>query len=241
MASVASQSEGDSRAGAPASAMARYCARLLSERLERPELSAGLLVGCGTGEEVLHLRARLASGRIFGADVEHCFSPIARADRCLLIADGQSLPFANESFDFAAAIHSLEHVRAPRELLAEVRRVLKPGGWFFLGVPNKTRLLGYVGSHDATTWQKISYNLHDYIARLRGRFENELGAHAGYSAKELLFLLQDFFPTVELRTEDYLRFKYSGRIPVFLLDLLLSRSALNYTAPAHYALCRRQA
>jgi SAM-dependent methyltransferase len=219
--------------------MARYCARLLSGRLEKPELSTGVLVGCGTGDEVVHLRGKLESARIFGADVENRFSRIARAERCVLMADGQSLPFADASFDFAAAIHSLEHVRDPQRLLAEVGRVLKPGAWFFLGVPNKSRLVGYVGSHDATTWQKISYNLTDYAARLRGRFENELGAHAGYRADELLALLGMFFPLVELRTEDYLRFKYGGRIPGFLLDLLLSRRALNCTAPAHYALCRR--
>lgn len=232
-------SELDSVAEPSASAMARYCARLLAGRLTETENPSGVLVGCGPGDEVVYLRRRLASRSVFGVDVEARFSPAARTEACAFIADGQALPFADSSFDFVAAIHSLEHVRDPRRLLAEVRRVLKRGGWFFLGVPNKSRLVGYVGSHDATTWQKISYNLADYAARLRGGFENELGAHAGYRANQLLALLSEYFPSVELRTEDYLRFKYSGRMPKYLLDLLLARRVINYTAAAHYALCRK--
>jgi ubiquinone/menaquinone biosynthesis C-methylase UbiE len=44
-----------------------------------------------------------------------------------------SLPFEDESFDVVVAVHILHLVADWREALAEVRRVLKPGGHFVLG------------------------------------------------------------------------------------------------------------
>jgi ubiquinone/menaquinone biosynthesis C-methylase UbiE len=197
------------------------------------------MVGCGNGDEVVYFRRSLGSPRTFGLDIERNFSVRARAEKCVLIGEGEALPFPSACFDFAAAFHSLEHVRDPRAVLAEVYRVLRPGGWFYIGVPNKSRLVGYLGSFGATPWQKLAFNLRDYYHRLHGRFENRLGAHAGYRAGELLALLGERFSSVDLLTEEYLRFKYGGRRPRFLLDLLLAPRVINYTAAAHYALCRK--
>jgi hypothetical protein len=74
-----------------------------------------------------------------------------------------------------------------------------------------------------------------------GRFRNEAGAHAGFGRQELLAMLSERFTSVECLTGEFLRFKYGGRLPAPLLDLLLSRRLLDYSAPSHYALCRRAA
>lgn len=42
--------------------------------------------------------------------------------------DGRHIPFENASFDIVFSSNVLEHVRELPELLAETRRVLKPGG-----------------------------------------------------------------------------------------------------------------
>lgn len=44
-------------------------------------------------------------------------------------------PFADDSFDVVICSHTIEHVPSDEELLAELRRVLKPGGKAFLLVP----------------------------------------------------------------------------------------------------------
>lgn len=49
--------------------------------------------------------------------------------------DGMKMPFENESFDVVISTEVLEHVPNPDAYLAEVRRVLKPGGVFFFTVP----------------------------------------------------------------------------------------------------------
>lgn len=53
----------------------------------------------------------------------------------------EGLAFADESFDAMACFESMEHWHAsPRRLLRDVRRCLKPGGWFVMSVPNAVDL-----------------------------------------------------------------------------------------------------
>ena len=49
---------------------------------------------------------------------------------------GEQLPFAAESFDLVVSVWVLEHLRDPRVVLDEVRRVLRPGGHFVFLTPN---------------------------------------------------------------------------------------------------------
>lgn len=45
------------------------------------------------------------------------------------------MPFADGQFDFLIANHVIEHVANVSQALAEIRRVLKPGGWAILQTP----------------------------------------------------------------------------------------------------------
>jgi len=86
-------------------------------------------VGCGTKpyEDVF-----LVSEYV-GLDID---SPVARQRG---IADyfygGKVFPFAAESFDAVLCNQVLEHVFNPDEFLAEIQRVLRPGGQLLLTVP----------------------------------------------------------------------------------------------------------
>ena len=59
------------------------------------------------------------------------------ADKCLLtsVADGQHLPFANESFNQAICAEMLEHVPDYRAVITEIHRVVKHGGILAISVP----------------------------------------------------------------------------------------------------------
>lgn len=54
-----------------------------------------------------------------------------------VVADAVSLPFADQSFDKVIAMHMLYHVRDQPQAVAEMHRVLKPGGT--LGVTTNDR------------------------------------------------------------------------------------------------------
>jgi SAM-dependent methyltransferase len=49
--------------------------------------------------------------------------------------DVMDLPFAAASFDFVICNHVLEHVEDDRRALAEIHRILRPGGWAILMCP----------------------------------------------------------------------------------------------------------
>ena len=52
-----------------------------------------------------------------------------------VVADACALPFEDESFDTVLAVEVLEHVATPDKMIAEVHRVLKPGGALLLSTP----------------------------------------------------------------------------------------------------------
>ena len=87
-------------------------------------------IGCGTGRMVRELLARGLDAR--GID------PWARESglEAPRFAAGQAeaIPMPDASFDAACAFDVLEHVDDARAL-AEIHRVLAPGGWLFASVP----------------------------------------------------------------------------------------------------------
>jgi ubiquinone/menaquinone biosynthesis C-methylase UbiE len=56
------------------------------------------------------------------------------------VVDAQAIPFADESFDVVVANHMLYHVPDVSKALAEIRRVLKPGGRFYASTVGKAHL-----------------------------------------------------------------------------------------------------
>lgn len=65
-------------------------------------------------------------------DVVHSEHDISAVD---VIASADMLPFVDESFDCVICTEMLEHCPDPVAVLAEIRRVLKPGGACFLTTP----------------------------------------------------------------------------------------------------------
>jgi SAM-dependent methyltransferase len=58
-----------------------------------------------------------------------------------VLADARALPFGDAAFDVVLSGGLLEHFRDPRPVLAEMRRILRPGGLFYADiVPRKVSL-----------------------------------------------------------------------------------------------------
>ena len=92
-------------------------------------------LGCGRGGvvELFWRDAKLA----VGLDPD---SPSLAGHRApgmpVLRGVGERLPFAGESFDLVVCVWVLEHLKDPRRVFDEVRRVLRPGGHFVFLTPN---------------------------------------------------------------------------------------------------------
>jgi SAM-dependent methyltransferase len=63
-----------------------------------------------------------------------------RPDIQFSIFDATSLPFPDQSFDVVVANHMLYHVPDRRQALADIRRVLRPGGRLFAATNGKGHL-----------------------------------------------------------------------------------------------------
>jgi ubiquinone/menaquinone biosynthesis C-methylase UbiE len=108
----------------------------LIEHLHLGDHRRVLDVGCGPGSLWQDPRAKLApEGRVTLLDLSEgmlaqareCLS--ARRDRCSFVqGDAQALPFAGGSFDAVFAGHCLYHIPDRGRALAEIHRVLEPGG-----------------------------------------------------------------------------------------------------------------
>src|SRR5207244_2063745 len=91
----------------------------------------------------------------------------------------------------------------PPRALAEMRRVVRRSGGVWIGTPNRSRLVGYVTGRGASQREKILWNIVDWRARLTGRFRNELGAHAGFTPRELSEMIRTYFSVVEDESASY--------------------------------------
>jgi SAM-dependent methyltransferase len=99
--------------------------------------------GCGSGYIAAHLAGMVgATGRVIGVDQVDERQVLAGYEFHLL--NGSRLPLDDGSVDVVVSNHVLEHVGGREEqrmYLDEIHRVLKPGGWLYLAVPNKFRLM----------------------------------------------------------------------------------------------------
>lgn len=123
-------------------------------RMADPEAGQRLLdVGCGNGAAAVRL-ARTLGLEVTGVDIDpEQIDAAVEASTDLaavrfLVADATHLPFAEGEFDLVHTSKTMHHVREWQQALAEMARVLRPGG-------------------------QLLYN--DFVAPLGGRFPTRRG------------------------------------------------------------------
>jgi SAM-dependent methyltransferase len=108
--------------------------RWLEERPGREERRPWRVVdlGCGAGESVDRFRSLDAGVAWIGLDVAGSPEAAARRrrDAEFVIFDGERIPLSDGEADLVFCKQVLEHVARPEPLLAEVARVMRPGGAF---------------------------------------------------------------------------------------------------------------
>lgn len=91
--------------------------------------------GCGTGY-ALQLANR-AGARVSGLDASAPLLDVARErvpDADLRVGDLESLPYDDDTFDVVTAFNSVQYATDPAAAVAELARVVRPGGRVAIGV-----------------------------------------------------------------------------------------------------------
>jgi ubiquinone biosynthesis O-methyltransferase len=128
-----------------------------------------------------------------------------------LVGRGESLPFADREFDVVVCVDVLEHVRDLGLVIAEIRRVLRPGGLFLFDTINRTPLARFVmvtigehlarvvpcGAHDPTMFIRP-----DELCRALEKAGFDAGSFVGVGPRGLdrrLDLTFGFVPTLAIQ------------------------------------------
>ncbi len=100
-------------------------------------------VGCSAGFIADELA--LAGATMSGVDIDEPGLEKARArfgERVdFRLARGEDLPFADDSMDVAVLNHIYEHVVDPEAVVADIFRVLRPGGLLYLGIGHRWQVI----------------------------------------------------------------------------------------------------
>lgn len=137
--------------------------RLFGRFLQRYRVESGArplrVLDCGTGTgsfalalaRLLHRPLELTAVDISPAMVaaaETRFRQHGIAARVIQAGVG-ALPLADASFDLVIAAHVIEHLPEPIAALAEMRRVLRPGGWLVASMTRQS----WLGAYIQTKWR----------------------------------------------------------------------------------------
>jgi len=93
-------------------------------------------VGCGSGTLLGLLKTQ--GFDVLGLDYSREAADIASLEHAVQVVVGSldEAHFEDASFDLVTLFHVMEHVPNPREVVAEIRRILKPSGRLVIQVPN---------------------------------------------------------------------------------------------------------
>ncbi|MFE9535817.1 class I SAM-dependent methyltransferase [Streptomyces sp. NPDC006691] len=126
------------RAEAYAVSFGKLCAHPVPQLLDAARVRDGVRVlDVGTGTGTVAAAACARGARVTGVDAE--ISMVDLAARSvpsaeMHLAELPRLPFSEGLFDAVTANFVLNHVGRPRAALAELRRVVRPGGWIAVTV-----------------------------------------------------------------------------------------------------------
>ena len=79
-----------------------------------------------------------------------------------VVARGEQIPLPADQFDLVLCTQVLEYVPEPAAVIAEIHRVLKPGGYLLLSVPSASP-----GDADGDSWRFLPAGLRHLLAGFR--------------------------------------------------------------------------
>jgi|LDZU01.1.fsa_nt_gi SAM-dependent methyltransferase len=129
--------------------------------------------GCGVGEYLQRLNEQAALA--VGLDID--FERVQETQQkklAVLLAAGEALPHAADTFDLVISNEVIEHVADDHQAVREIVRVLKPGGRLILFCPNR----GYpFETHGIYRKGKYHFGNKLFVNYLPNRWRDKLAPH----------------------------------------------------------------
>ena len=144
-------------------------------------------IACGTGYGIGLMQTKAAFVAGVDVDAEAAADAVNECaeNAAVLLGNGLGLPFVDESFDIVTSFETLEHLHERTAFLAELNRVLRPGGLLLLSTPNAV----YTRPIDGKPTNP--FHIHEYAPdELRGELESFFSIDQ--------FLGQDLDPSIRI-------------------------------------------
>lgn len=191
-------------------------------RMDKPDYIDGgnlLDVGCGNGRYLNTMR--FLGWQVQGVELsENGFKVCQTADLDVHHGDIFSAKFADDSFDVITVRHVIEHIREPHPFMAELARVLRPGGRLIIETPNSDALgRAYMGAK----WYANDVPRHlilfapDNLNRLAKEYGLKLKSNAFSTTPKIILNTIDYVTNNKEKPSNKVRWKRSlARVYVWL-------------------------
>ncbi|MEM1400965.1 MAG: methyltransferase domain-containing protein [Pseudomonadota bacterium] len=154
--------------------------------------------GGGQKAKYLHLLADAAS--VSSVNIEEKIAPTH------LIEPGEPVPFEDDRFDCVVCFNTLEHIYDAQATLAELYRVLRPGGRLVITVPFIFRIHGHPDDYFRATpswWRQTCAGLGFSTMRLHPLI------WGCYTSAGLIFGSRGLFPRLRSRFDHFMDWLYA--------------------------------
>lgn len=173
-----------------------------------PAGARALEIGCGAGQFVRGVKKLRPEFDCYGCDISVRAVDIAKScggSVAYAVSAAGRLPYADAFFDAALIFDVLEHVADVRGMIAEMRRVLKPGGIAYCFVPCEG---------DPLSLWRLFDKLH-----LKRDLTRKYAGHINYfSRRSLLALFRPHFSIAVVRYSEHLLGQVIGIAAFFLME-----------------------
>jgi 2-polyprenyl-3-methyl-5-hydroxy-6-metoxy-1,4-benzoquinol methylase len=118
-------------------------------------------VGCGAGQWLKLVREAYPNAQLYGFEIDLPTANTVAKGTGATVHNGDFLNnnWPSNHFDFITFWDVLEHIHNPREVLLEVERLLKPGGYAIISLPNFDSFHSKIFKQ---FWFSLAYDAHLY-------------------------------------------------------------------------------
>jgi SAM-dependent methyltransferase len=143
---------------------------------------------------LMDLRTR--AQRVIGVDVEDAVKANPLLTEAIVVRCGEPIPIGDRAADLILADHCFEHIEDTASVAAELRRIVRPGGWICARTPNRW---GYV----AIAARAVPNGLHGFLLRRLQPARQERDVFQTFYRLNTFRAIEAHFPSVEFKQAVY--------------------------------------
>lgn len=183
-------------------------------------------IGCGNGRLLMCLAGEFSDAKLTGTSAfplsGEYYEKVERLGVKLVYCTASDTGLPDQSYDIVVSTEVIEHLRHPEEMVREIHRILKPGGFFCVTAPAK-----YAAMYCRNPFSYFIIALSVVFPRILPPFHNLYSpltpvkiVHYAFEKQDLERLFRNYFNTVKVSTSRFTALKkfrmdkIAPRIPI---------------------------